>query len=240
MPSSGHLLTTILHFFFFFFTLTLSQLSHLCPSFFSIMSSVALLAMAMAMAAALNLQLSFSMEEDKITKLPGQPQVSFQHYSGYISVDKHKQRSLFYYFAEAETDPTSKPLVLWLNGGTLVVLLVTSHLPKKLFFFSFSVLVLIDWIFAGPGCSSVGVGAFSENGPFRPSGEVLVKNEYSWNKGINSFLPFFWFKDQKEESNLLLLLLLSFIRSKHVILGDSSWCWLLFCHWFFILFWSQW
>jgi hypothetical protein len=35
----------------------------------------------------------------------------------------------------------------------------------------------------GPGCSSVGVGAFSENGPFRPSGNALVRNEYSWNKG---------------------------------------------------------
>jgi hypothetical protein len=35
----------------------------------------------------------------------------------------------------------------------------------------------------GPGCSSVGVGAFSENGPFRPSGKVLARNEYSWNKG---------------------------------------------------------
>lgn len=36
----------------------------------------------------------------------------------------------------------------------------------------------------GPGCSSVGVGAFSENGPFRPSGQILVRNEYSWNKGM--------------------------------------------------------
>ena len=35
----------------------------------------------------------------------------------------------------------------------------------------------------GPGCSSVGVGAFSENGPFRPSGNALTRNEYSWNKG---------------------------------------------------------
>jgi hypothetical protein len=35
----------------------------------------------------------------------------------------------------------------------------------------------------GPGCSSVGVGAFSENGPFRPNGNGLVRNEYSWNKG---------------------------------------------------------
>ncbi|CAN4088697.1 unnamed protein product [Withania somnifera] len=90
---------------------------------------------------------------DKIIKLPGQPQVGFQQFSGYVSVDDKKQRSLFYYFVEAETDPASKPLVLWLNGG--------------------------------PGCSSLGVGAFSENGPFRPRGQVLVNNEHSWNKEAN-------------------------------------------------------
>ncbi|CAI0463708.1 unnamed protein product [Linum tenue] len=67
----------------------------------------------------------------------------FQQYSGYITVDEKKQKSLFYYFAEAEFDPFSKPLVLWLNGG--------------------------------PGCSSLGVGAFSENGPFRPNGQVLIE-----------------------------------------------------------------
>ncbi|KAE8716469.1 Serine carboxypeptidase-like 46 [Hibiscus syriacus] len=90
---------------------------------------------------------------DWISGLPGQPNVGFQQYSGYVTVDEKKQRALFYYFAEAEVDPASKPLVLWLNGG--------------------------------PGCSSLGVGAFSENGPFRPSGEVLVKNEYSWNREAN-------------------------------------------------------
>ncbi|KQJ88429.1 hypothetical protein BRADI_4g17900v3 [Brachypodium distachyon] len=90
---------------------------------------------------------------DRITKLPGQPEVSFGQYSGYIGVDGKGSRALFYYFVEAELDPISKPLVLWLNGG--------------------------------PGCSSLGVGAFSENGPFRPSGQVLVKNEYSWNKEAN-------------------------------------------------------
>ncbi|KAM7271911.1 hypothetical protein ACFE04_031125 [Oxalis oulophora] len=37
----------------------------------------------------------------------------------------------------------------------------------------------------GPGCSSVGAGAFMEHGPFRPKGEALVKNEYSWNKVAN-------------------------------------------------------
>jgi hypothetical protein len=90
---------------------------------------------------------------DKIVTLPGQPQnIAFQQFSGYVTVDNKKHKSLFYYFAESETDPSSKPLVLWLNGG--------------------------------PGCSSLGVGAFSENGPFRPNGEFLIKNEHSWNKGI--------------------------------------------------------
>lgn len=54
---------------------------------------------------------------DTIAALPGQPHVGFQQFSGYVTVDDKKQKSLFYYFAEAETDPASKPLVLWLNGG---------------------------------------------------------------------------------------------------------------------------
>ncbi|KAJ7957185.1 Carboxypeptidase [Quillaja saponaria] len=90
---------------------------------------------------------------DGITRLPGQPWVAFQQFSGYVTVDDKEHRALFYYFVEAETDPASKPLVLWLNGG--------------------------------PGCSSLGVGAFSENGPFRPDGDVLIKNEYSWNREAN-------------------------------------------------------
>ncbi|KAM6589665.1 hypothetical protein CsatA_012270 [Cannabis sativa] len=97
-----------------------------------------------------------SSQLDKISRLPGQPQVGFQQYSGYVTVDDKKKRSLFYYFAEAEIDPHTKPLVLWLNGG--------------------------------PGCSSLGVGAFSENGPFRPSGEVLVRNEYSWNRAKDNLV----------------------------------------------------
>ncbi|KAL6272463.1 hypothetical protein ACE6H2_023155 [Prunus campanulata] len=92
-------------------------------------------------------------EADKITSLPGQPQVSFQQYAGYVTVDEKQQRALFYYFVEAETDDASKPLVLWLNGG--------------------------------PGCSSVGAGAFIEHGPFKPSGDILLKNDFSWNKEAN-------------------------------------------------------
>lgn len=54
---------------------------------------------------------------DRIINLPGQPQVGFQQFSGYVTLDDKKQRALFYYFVEAEIDPASKPLVLWLNGG---------------------------------------------------------------------------------------------------------------------------
>lgn len=90
---------------------------------------------------------------DKITSLPGQPHVDFQQYAGYITVDEHQQRKLFYYFVQAETNSASKPLVIWLNGG--------------------------------PGCSSVGAGAFTENGPFKPNGDGLLKNDYSWNKEAN-------------------------------------------------------
>lgn len=43
--------------------------------------------------------------------------------------------------------------------------------------------MLFFYVWAGPGCSSLGVGAFSENGPFRPSGDALVMNECSWNRG---------------------------------------------------------
>jgi serine carboxypeptidase-like clade 2 len=54
---------------------------------------------------------------DRISRLPGQPEVSFGQYSGYVGVDDGGKRALFYYFVEAEVDPASKPLVLWLNGG---------------------------------------------------------------------------------------------------------------------------
>ena len=59
---------------------------------------------------------------DKITSLPGQPQVSFQQFSGYITVDEKQQRAFFYYFVEAEEQPASKPLVLWLNGGKITLI----------------------------------------------------------------------------------------------------------------------
>lgn len=94
-------------------------------------------------------------EEDLVKVLPGQPEVRFKQYAGYVDVDLKAGRSLFYYFVEAETDPHNKPLTLWLNGG--------------------------------PGCSSIGGGAFTELGPFFPRGDGrgLRRNKKSWNKVSN-------------------------------------------------------
>ncbi|XP_065616303.1 serine carboxypeptidase-like 46 isoform X2 [Quercus suber] len=40
------------------------------------------------------------------------------------------------------------------------------------------------WLNGGPGCSSLGYGAFMEHGPFQPGDNgLLVKNGYSWNLG---------------------------------------------------------
>ncbi|XVF83268.1 hypothetical protein PTKIN_Ptkin16aG0472700 [Pterospermum kingtungense] len=59
-------------------------------------------------------------ERDGIIRLPGQPpNVNFSQYSGYITVDLKAGRALFYWFIKVPTksQPASKPLVLWLNGG---------------------------------------------------------------------------------------------------------------------------
>ncbi|XP_042512928.1 serine carboxypeptidase-like 42 isoform X2 [Macadamia integrifolia] len=93
--------------------------------------------------------------EHLVSRLPGQPKVSFRQFAGYIDVNEKTGKSLFYYFVEAEGDAENKPLTLWLNGG--------------------------------PGCSSMGGGAFTELGPFFPRGDGrgLVINPKSWNKVSN-------------------------------------------------------
>ena len=40
----------------------------------------------------------------------------------------------------------------------------------------------------GPGCSSLGVGAMTEIGPFgvNPDGKTLYRRKHAWNKGDQS------------------------------------------------------
>nr|CAB3467295.1 unnamed protein product [Digitaria exilis] len=58
---------------------------------------------------------------DRVPRVPGQGfNTSFAHYAGYVTVSEPRGAALFYWFFEAETDPGSKPLVLWLNGGLVI------------------------------------------------------------------------------------------------------------------------
>ncbi|XP_076951057.1 serine carboxypeptidase II-2-like [Bidens hawaiensis] len=55
---------------------------------------------------------------DQVSNLPGQSfDVAFAHYAGYVTVNKEFGRALFYWMTEATNDPSSKPLILWLEGG---------------------------------------------------------------------------------------------------------------------------
>ncbi|CAO2817846.1 unnamed protein product [Amaranthus hypochondriacus] len=61
---------------------------------------------------------STNQERDKIAWLPGQPEnLNFTQYSGYVTVDNLAGRALFYWLTESPSNPDSKPLLLWLNGG---------------------------------------------------------------------------------------------------------------------------
>lgn len=64
-------------------------------------------------------------KSDKIQSLPGQPQgVDFDQYSGYVTVDPKAGKALFYYFVESPHNCSTKPLVLWLNGGNYINLYI--------------------------------------------------------------------------------------------------------------------
>ncbi|KAL0365430.1 UNVERIFIED_CONTAM: Polyadenylate-binding protein RBP47 [Sesamum angustifolium] len=93
-------------------------------------------------------------EADKISTLPGQPSVNFDQYAGYVTVDPVAGRALFYYFTESESSST-KPLVLWLNGGPGCSSLA--------------------------GGAMMELGAFRVN----PDGKTLWHNEYAWNNLAN-------------------------------------------------------
>lgn len=57
-------------------------------------------------------------ESDRVFNLPGQPKSPpLSHFSGYIAVNRENGRALFYWFFEAQTEPSKRPLLLWLNGG---------------------------------------------------------------------------------------------------------------------------
>ena len=56
--------------------------------------------------------------DDLVTSLPGVPVVpNFDIYSGYLDIPNSKGKSLHYVFVESQNNPTTDPVLLWLNGG---------------------------------------------------------------------------------------------------------------------------
>ncbi|KAM0032752.1 putative carboxypeptidase D [Helianthus debilis subsp. tardiflorus] len=74
-----------------------------------------------------------SLAADRIDKLPGQPVADFEQYAGYVTVDAEAGRALFYYFAESPQNSSTKPLVLWLNGGNTYWVVFTCDMLSRKF-----------------------------------------------------------------------------------------------------------
>ncbi|CAA2970134.1 serine carboxypeptidase-like 40, partial [Olea europaea subsp. europaea] len=95
-------------------------------------------------------------KRDRIRRLPGQPQVGFRQYGGYITVNKTAGRAFYYYFAEADEHlRKSLPLLLWLNGGPGCSSLGYGALQE--------------------------IGPFRVNS----DGKTLNKNKFAWNHAAN-------------------------------------------------------
>jgi hypothetical protein len=75
----------------------------------------------------------------------------------------------------------------------------------------------------GPGCSSLGYGAFEELGPFRinSDGKTLYRNKYAWNEGktIINIIKFLLFDEFLRHEYLIIIKICS---GKCALLGISS------------------
>nr|BAJ99451.1 predicted protein [Hordeum vulgare subsp. vulgare] len=119
------------------------------------MALLLLAAAAAAAAAVAGASWSPRPEGDLVTGLPGQPEVGFKHYAGYVDVGTGDDKALFYWFFEAEKEPEKKPLMLWLNGGPGCSSIAYGAAQE--------------------------LGPFLVRG----YGDNLTRNAYAWNKAVN-------------------------------------------------------
>ena len=99
-----------------------------------------LLIFALAVSIAASLEEAQQREADRVTNLPGQPRVQFEHYAGYVQLQPQNEKAMFYWFFEAQDGPSLKPLVLWLNGGQSVSKLTTHTSLHSTFQFEVNIL----------------------------------------------------------------------------------------------------
>ncbi|CAN4123833.1 unnamed protein product [Withania somnifera] len=102
--------------------------------------------------------------------------------------------SLFYLKSSSEliaSLPGQPPNIFFKQNSGYIV--TNSQKGRALFYYFVEAdsedatsLPLTLWLNGGPGCSSVGYGAFMEHGPFKPGKDgSLTKNKYSWNLESN-------------------------------------------------------
>eukprot|EP00698_Gefionella_okellyi_P005423 TRINITY_DN14970_c0_g1_i1.p1 TRINITY_DN14970_c0_g1~~TRINITY_DN14970_c0_g1_i1.p1 ORF type:complete len:460 (-),score=93.78 TRINITY_DN14970_c0_g1_i1:43-1422(-) len=73
---------------------------------------------AVTFATAFRSDLTREAASDQITSLPGlSDPIGFRQYAGYLDVDATHGRRIFYWFVEAQSNPTTAPVVWWSNGG---------------------------------------------------------------------------------------------------------------------------
>lgn len=103
--------------------------------------------------------------------------------------------SFFFYFkssAELITSLPGQPPNIFFKQYSGYIVTNAQHGRALFYYFveadseNAASLPLTVWLNGGPGCSSVGYGAFMEHGPFRPGIDgSLMKNKYSWNLESN-------------------------------------------------------
>lgn len=134
-------------------------------------------------------------EEDRVESLPGAPgPLKFGMFAGNITVDEAAGRALFYVFVERDTDPTSGPVIIWLNGGPGCSSLGGGFLSE--------------------------LGPFFPH----QKGQALKENPYAWNRQLASVIflespAFVGFSFSKDPSDAVVGDRRTALDARHFLLG---------------------
>jgi hypothetical protein len=105
----------------------------------------------------------------------------FWFYIRYIPVDSSNDGELFFWLFESQTNPSTDPLVVWLNGGPGCSSMIGMFcsITEGGFYSLYLRLLFLSWFV-------LLVGLFLENGPFKINEDMTLRlNPFSWNRQAN-------------------------------------------------------